>query len=659
MEQGSAEAQFFGQEKISKILLKIAPPVMLAQLIQALYNIVDSLFVGRYAESGLTALSIIYPIQLLMMALAIGTGVGINTAMAARFGVGKREKAEEFAGVGTPLAGILWIIFAIFTWLLMPVYARLSSPSPEVVRNVVTYGRIVCVFSFGLFFESIWTKILQADGDMKTPMAAQILGALTNIVLDPLLIFGLFGLPQLGIAGAAAATVIGQIVAALVVMKKGYRRSPAREAYPRRVSEIFRLGIPSILMQSAYTFYIFGLNLILSGFSDQAVTALGLYYKWQTFFFIPLGAMQTCIVPIVSFNYAARRIHRCKVTLMTAVLFGMVLMAVGTLCFETIPGPMLRVFTSDEQVVEIGQVGFHLIGISFIPLVTSLVFPVFFQAVGAALKSSLLTVVRTVVLFVPLGALFAQFGMSWFWLTFPVTETLTSLLGVVYYRQFLAHPYVKNAPLMDREHPTTIIQPSRPGVIITIAREHGSSGKEIGRQLAERLGIPFYYKEMTALAAQESGLDKEFISSLNRNAPKALYNLYLSTKVVRLAVVAQHQIIEKIAERGSCVIVGRAADYVLRDHKNVVKIFIHASREYRIGRAMEVYGDTREEAEENIHRSDKARAAYYHHISGKRWGDPANYDLVVDSSCGVQQATEEILQYLHTRAAEHLMSLRP
>lgn len=650
MENTSAEAQFFGREKIWKILLKVAPPVMLAQLIQALYNIVDSLFVGRYAESGLTALSIIYPIQLLMVALAVGTGVGINTAMAARYGVGKPEKAGEFAGVGTPLAGVLWVLFAVFTWFLMPAYARLSSPSPEVVRDVVVYGRIVCLFSFGLFFESIWTKILQADGDMKTPMAAQILGALTNIALDPLLIFGMFGLPRLGIAGAAAATVTGQVVAALVVMRKGYRKSPARDVYPRRIAEIFRLGIPNILMQSAYTFYIFGLNLILSGFSDQAVTALGLYYKWQTFFFIPLGAMQTCIVPIVSFNYAARRIHRCKVTLITAVLFGMALMAVGTLCFETIPGPMLRVFTSDQQVVEIGQTGFRLIGISFVPLVTSLVFPVFFQAVGAALKSSLLTVVRTVVLFVPLGALFAQLGLTWFWMTFPVTETLTSLLGAVYYRQFLDHPYVRNAPLMDHKHPVTIIQPSRPGVIITIAREHGSSGKEIGRQLAERLGIPFYYKEMTALAAQESGLDREFISSLNRNAPKALYNLYLSTKVVRLAVEAQHQIIEKIAGNGSCVIVGRAADYVLRDHRDVVKIFIHASREYRIGRAMEVYGDTREEAEENIRRSDRARAAYYHHISGKRWGDPSNYDLVVDSSCGVQQATEEILDYLETRA---------
>ena len=644
------DSQFFGQEKISKILLKVVPPVMLAQLIQALYNIVDSLFVGRYSDSGLTALSIVYPIQLLMIALAVGTGVGINTAMAARFGTGQKSKADEFAGVGTPLAVLLWAIFALVCWCIMPAYAGMSTANPDVIADVVTYGRIVSVFSFGLFLESIWTKILQANGDMKTPMAAQILGAVTNIVLDPLLIFGLWVFPELGIAGAAIATVAGQIVAALAVMRKALRKSPPLCVYGRRIAEIFRLGIPNILMQAAYTFYIFGLNLILSTFSDQAVTALGLYYKWQTFFLSPLGSMQTCIVPVISFNYAARKIRRCKQTLVTSVVFGMALMALGTLCFETIPGPMLRVFTSDLRVVEIGSVGFRFIGISFIPLVTSLIFPVFFQAVGQSLKSSLLTVVRTVVLFVPLGFLFSRLGLTWFWLTFPVTELLTTLLGFEFYRQFLSHPYVSQAPLLDRNQPAEIIRPSRPGVIVTIARQHGSSGKEIGRLVAEKLDLPFYYKEMTALAAQESGLDKEFISGINKNAPKVLYNLYLSTRAVRLTVMAQHRIIEKIADNGSCVIVGRAADYVLQGRENVVRIFIQAPQEYRIQRVMEVYGDIRDEAEENVRRSDKARAAYYHHISGRRWGDTQNYDLVLDSSCGVQNAAEQIIGFLASSA---------
>lgn len=645
--------ELFGSEKISKILFKLAPPVMLAQLIQALYNIIDSLFVGRCSDSGLTALSIVYPLQLLMIAIAVGTGVGINTVMAAKLGVGKKEKANEYAGVGTPLAIVLWLLFAVACWCIMPAFAAMSTSDPAIIADVVVYGRIVCVFSVGLFLESIWTKVLQADGDMKTPMIAQIAGAVTNIIFDPLLIFGMFGLPEMGIAGAATATAAGQLVAALIVMRKGYRKSPIKKVYPHHIGRIFRMGVPNILMQSAYTFYILGLNLILSTFSDQAVTALGLYYKWQTFFFIPLGAMQTCIVPVISFNYAARNIERCKKTLSTSVRFGLVLMALGTLCFISVPTQMLRVFTADAQVIEIGRIGFRFVGISFLPMVTSLIFPVFFQAVGSSLKSSALTVIRTVVLFVPLGYVFSRFGLNWFWLTFPVTEILTSAVGVAFYRQFLDCNYVKMpAPDTAEEAAVPSLKPSKPGVIITIAREHGSSGKQIGKLVAQKLDVPFYYKEMIALAAHESGLDQEFISDIHKNAPEILRNLYLSARVVQQAVMAQEKIIRKIAENGSCVIVGRAADYVLTDWDNVICVFVRAPKEYRVGRIMEVYGDTRKEARRSIRRSDNARASYYKNISGRHWGDAKNYELIVDSSMGIEQAAEQIFQYVCNRTDE-------
>lgn len=427
-------SEFYGKEKISRILLKIAPPVMLAQLIQAFYNIVDSLFVGKYSETGLTALSIIYPLQLLMIALAVGTGVGINTDMAYYFGIRQEKKAEEVAGIGTPLAVFLCIVFAAVCYLIMPFYARISTNSEEIIRDVVVYGRIVCVVSIGLFTEGVWSKILQARGDMKTPMVAQIAGAITNIILDPILIFGMFGIHKFGIAGAAIATVIGQIVAALVVMRKAFVRSPEKSCYLPHIKRIYQLGIPNILMQSAYTFYIFGLNMILAGFSDQAVTALGLYYKWQSFFFIPLGALQTCIVPVISFNYAAKDQERCKAVLKESLIAGMALMFLGTLCFEFLPVQMLSTFSKDAQVIAIGTNGFHYIGVAFIPMVTSLIFPVYFQAIGRAVKSSILTVVRTMVLFVPLGYLFSRFGLQYFWLTFPVTEVLTTLVGFKFYR---------------------------------------------------------------------------------------------------------------------------------------------------------------------------------------------------------------------------------
>lgn len=410
---------------------------MLAQLIQALYNIVDSFFVGRFSETGLTALSIIYPIQLLMIAFGVGTGVGINTAIAYYLGLGKNRRADDIAGTATPTAIVLWALFAAICFAIMPFYARISTDSASVIKDVVTYGRIVCLFSLGLFAESVWSKILQAKGDMKTPMLAQIAGAVVNIILDPILIFGLFGSKPMGIAGAAIATVAGQFVAAAVVAKKAYIKSPATKKYPPILRKIYVLGTPNILMQSAYTFYILGLNLILAGFSDQAVTALGLYYKWQTFFFIPLGALQTCIVPVISYNYAAHHIERCRSTLKLSLLWGVALMFIGTLCFEFIPSQMLSVFTNEQMVIDIGTVGFRFIGISFIPMTTALIFPVFFQALGQAIKSSMLTIVRTVVLFVPLGFVFSRFGLNWFWLTFPVTELLTSAVGFIFYHKFM------------------------------------------------------------------------------------------------------------------------------------------------------------------------------------------------------------------------------
>mgnify|MGYP000228356243 CR=1 FL=1 len=264
------QTDLFGTEKISRILFRLAPPVMLAQLIQALYNIVDSFFVGKYSASGLTALSIIYPMQLLMIAFAVGTGVGINTVMAAKLGTGNRREADEYAGVGTPLAVVLWFLFAAVCYFIMPFYARMSTDSEVVIQDVITYGRIVCVFSFGLFLESIWTKVLQSNGDMKTPMFAQILGAVTNIVLDPLLIFGLLGLPVftqgggigyvlqpsfgflLGLIPAAA------VIGALTARRTGYLTVLAAVLVGDLI--LYAVGVPymylilHVYMQSAKTF---------------------------------------------------------------------------------------------------------------------------------------------------------------------------------------------------------------------------------------------------------------------------------------------------------------------------------------------------------------------------------------------------------------------
>ena len=673
---------FMKEKPVFPLLTSMALPMVISMLVNSLYNIIDSFFVAQISEQAMTALSLVYPVQNLINAIAIGFGVGMNALIALCLGAGDVKNADRAATHGMLFSVMHGIIITVVSIGIMPFFLSLFTKDTEVLQLGTRYASIAFSFSLIIMLGLAFEKIFQAVGNMKITMAALLCGCITNIILDPLLIFGMFGFPKMGIAGAAVATVSGQIMAALIVMKKGFRKSPHRQVYPHHIAKIFQLGIPNILMQSAYTFYILGLNLILATFSDQAVTALGLYYKWQTFFFIPLGAMQTCIVPVISYNYAARNIERCKKTLSASIVFGMSLMALGTLCFVCIPSQMLRVFTSDELVIAIGRVGFRFVGISFLPMVTSLIFPVFFQAVGSSLKSSLLTVIRTVVLFVPLAYLFSRFGLNWFWLTYPVTEVITSLTGAYFYRQFLNKDYVRETEasggknitdvtaathisaatagadstgshdnIDNLDNPDIALKPSKPGVIITIAREHGSSGKQIGKCVANALGIPFYYKEMITLAAKESGLNREFISDIHKNSPDIMRDLYLSSNAVQYAIKAQDAIIREIAENGSCVIVGRAADYILKDYDNVVRIFIHAPQDYRIQRVMDVYGDTPKEARVNIERSDKARASYYEHISGTHWGDARNYELTVDSSDGVEKTAQFIVRYItgHTQ----------
>ena len=452
MRAGSSYS-LFDAESIWSILMRIAPPVMLAQLIQAMYNIVDSYFVGQFSNDGLTALSIVYPVQLIVTAIAVGTGVGVNTLMSRYDGQGNHHLADRTAGTGTVLALVSWLLFAAASGLLMGPFAAASTESAAVAEYAVTYGLIVCVGSLGVFLESTWSKVHQARGNMRLPMLAQIAGAATNIVLDPILIFGLGPVPALGVAGAAYATVAGQVLAAVIV-SSGLRRPPAARVFLSYAARIYRLGYPSIFMQMLFTVYIMALNMILAGFSDAAVTVLGLYYKVQSFFFIPLSGLQTCIVPLLSYTYAKGAYPRCRQVVKNSVLLAMSFMLVGIACFELIPAQLLGIFTADPLVLEIGVPAFHIIGVSFLPAVISLILPVFFQAIGAALPSVLLSLTRQIFCLIPVFWAFSKVGLDYTWLAFPIAETVTGTLGLFF--------YIHRIRIWDR-YKGAVLKPERKG----------------------------------------------------------------------------------------------------------------------------------------------------------------------------------------------------
>ena len=423
----------FEEKNIWKVLFKVAPPVMLAQLILAMYNIVDSYFVGKYSGRGLTALSVIFPIQLIITAVAVGTGVGVNTNMSGCYAQNREERAHETAGVGSMLAFISWLMFAVISTVFMRAYVKTSAGSQEVVEYAVIYGKIVCIGSISLFMDGIWTKVHQAGGNMKRPMIAQILGALTNIVLDPVLIFGMGPVPEMGVAGAAYATVAGQTVAAAVTFYKGFYKIPPKEKILGYVKQIYSLGFPSIFMQILYTVYIVALNIILAGFSDSAVTVLGLYYKLQSFFFIPLIGLETCIVPLISYAYAQRDYGRCKGIMTDTFIFAGSFMIVGIICFEFIPAQLIQIFSSEISVIEIGVTAFRIIGLSFIPAVFSPLTPVFFQAIGGAIPSIILSLTRQIFCLIPIFWLMSKIGLNYTWIAFPAAEIITGGVGIFLY----------------------------------------------------------------------------------------------------------------------------------------------------------------------------------------------------------------------------------
>lgn len=424
---------FFGSEKVGKVLLHIAPPVMLAQLIQAMYNIVDSFFIGRYSDDGLTALSVIFPIQVLIIALSVGTGVGVNTLMAKRYAQKADEIAHKTAGCGIILVIFTWAIFAIASLLFLRPFAEISVGSQQAADYVVSYGTIVCVGSLGTFLEACFSKIHQAHGNMKLPTIAQIAGAITNITLDPLLIFGIGPVPEMGIAGAAIATVCGQFVAALITGIRGVHKPPKLHNLNAYIRPIYHFAFPSILSQILSVVYIMVLNVILAGISDAGITVLGLYYKLQSFFFIPLFALQTCIVPVLSYNYTRRSFKRCKAIIRDAAGISVALMLIGVFCFEAIPDVLIGLFSQNTEVLEVGTVAIRIIGLSLLPSVIAQLSPTVFQAIGQTNASTLLALTRQIFCLVPIFWAFSFMGLDYTWIAFPIAETITSAVGFYLY----------------------------------------------------------------------------------------------------------------------------------------------------------------------------------------------------------------------------------
>lgn len=441
-----------GVMPINKLILTMSIPMVLSMLVQALYNVVDSMFVAQISENALTAVSLAFPAQNLMIAVATGTGVGINANLSRSLGEKNFERANQIADHAIFLAACSYIAFAIFGFFFAETFFLMQTDIPDIVEYGTSYLRICTICSMGLFGEIAFERLLQSTGKTFYSMIVQGAGAITNIVLDPIFIFGLFGAPKLEVAGAAIATVAGQIVACILGFilnraKNHELQLSLRTFRPNKsiIGHIYSVGIPSIIMSSVGSVMTFGMNKILIGFSSTATAVFGVYFKLQSFIFMPVFGLNNGTVPIIAYNYGARKPDRIMKTLKLAIVYAVSIMFIGFLVFQAIPGKLLMIFNASELMLEIGIPALKTISLSFLFAGYCIVCSSMFQALGHGMMSLWTSVIRQLVVLLPVAFVLSRIGgLSYVWYAYPIAELFSLGLSTV----FLIIIYKKNiAPL--------------------------------------------------------------------------------------------------------------------------------------------------------------------------------------------------------------------
>ncbi len=443
--QKQERSQMLGTMPMTRLVPKIAVPIMISMLVQALYNIVDSIFVARYDPNALTAVSLVYPIQMLMIALSTGLGTGINSLISRKLGEKRPQEALQAArnGIFLELCGsALFVVIGLF---LSGVFMGMFTPDPILRELGTTYLSIVCTASFGLFVSITFERMMQATGNTMLSMTTQLAGAVTNIILDPILIFGLCGLPRMGIAGAAWATVIGQVLGMSLGFILNQRRNPELRLTMkgfridgRIIRDILAVGLPSTVMASIGSVLNVLMNLILIAYGNAAVSVLGVYFKLQSFVFMPVFGLSNGLVPIVGYNFGARLKKRVYGAVKVALVYAIVIMTVGMIAFMLMPGTLMGLFESEgaSELTEIGVVALRTISTHFILAAIGITLSTVFQAVGRGSYSLIMSLCRQLIVLLPAAWLLSRLGgLNAIWWSFPIAEAISLTICLILFRK--------------------------------------------------------------------------------------------------------------------------------------------------------------------------------------------------------------------------------
>ena len=432
-----------GTMPVGKLLFNMSLPMMVSMLVQALYNIVDSIFVAKLSENALTAVSLAFPLQTLLIAVATGTGVGMNALLSKSLGEHDFKKANKIADNGIFLYVLSYIVFLILGFTVVkPFYAsQIGSADVEIMELGINYLSTVMILSFGLFGQIFFERLLTSTGRTIFSMTSQLCGAITNIILDPILIFGLLGAPKMGVTGAALATVIGQCVAGIIacVCNHKFNHEVSLNIKGFRpdwtlIGHIYAIGIPSIIMQSIGSVMTYCMNRILIEFSSTATAVFGVYFKLQSFFFMPVFGLNNGITPIIAYNYGAKQRKRMIKTIKLSLIVAFCLTFIGFLSFEAIPQVLLDMFNASEDMLTIGVPALRIIGIHYLIAWFCIVIGTVFQALGKAVFSMIVSIMRQLVVLIPAAYILAKLdGLHAVWWSFPIAEVISLLVTLFFF----------------------------------------------------------------------------------------------------------------------------------------------------------------------------------------------------------------------------------
>ncbi len=430
---------------IPKLLFSMSVPMMLSMIVQSIYNIVDSMFVAHINENALTALSLVFPFQMFMIGISVGTGVCVNALLSRSLGENNQKNSNLAAKNGIFLAVVFSIVFAIVGILFGKQFILAQTSDPQIVKYSLEYLNVITIFSFGTFMQMMFERLLQATGKTVLSMITQIFGAVTNLILDPIMIFGLLGFPALGVKGAAIATVIGQSLAGLLALyfniKKNDDINISLKGFKpdfRIIKTIFSVGFPSILMQTIGSFLTYFINKFLISFTPTAVSVYGIYFRLQSFVFMPVFGLNNGMVPIIAYNYGARNKKRILDTIKLSIITAVLIMLTGLAIFQTIPAQLLALFDASEEMLAIGVPALRIISLSFIFAGFSIICGSVFQALGNGFLSLIISITRQLIFILPLVYILGHFfGLSAVWFSIPIAEISSLILSIIFLRYIL------------------------------------------------------------------------------------------------------------------------------------------------------------------------------------------------------------------------------